>query len=147
MASIITFEKSAQARPRDAARARAGPRSAGALASAAAGVSGAAAHREICLVDGTSIAGTRHVPGIEEAARDLCVGMPLVFERDGGNAYDPWAVRVRDARGRRLGYVSCEYNEIVARLMDGGKHVYGRAFQTRRIDGWTCIEMGVFLDD
>ena len=107
----------------------------------------ASRRRAVCLVPSTAVAGTRHAADIEQACAHLSSGDVLLFERDGENAYDPWAVRVLDGCGRRLGYVSCEFNEIVSRLMDGGRQVLGRVVSCRKIDGWHCVEMGVYLND
>ena len=103
--------------------------------------------RAICLYSNTAVAGTRHVAGIGEIAFDLAPCSRLVFERDRENLYDPWAVRVLDQRRNRLGFVSCECNEVVARLMDGGKHVFGQLEDVSQIENWTRVQMGVYLDD
>ena len=103
--------------------------------------------RGLCLVAGTTVAGTRHVPGVEELARSYEPGARFVFERDKDNIYDEWAVRVYDACRHRIGYVSCECNEVVARLMDGGKRVFGCFEGVSQVENWTRIEMGVYLDD
>lgn len=104
-------------------------------------------HTGICFIEETTIAGTNHVDGIHEIARQLAPGAPLALEHDDRNPYDPWAVRVLDGQGRRLGYVSCDYNEVVARLLDGGKRVAGRLRHLANVEAWTRIEMGVFLYD
>ena len=41
--------------------------------------------------------------------------------RDAGNLHDRWAIKVMH-EGKRLGFVPCDVNEILARLMDGGKN-------------------------
>lgn len=101
----------------------------------------------ICLVAGSTVAGTRHVAGVQELAHSYGVGERFAFERDRGNIYDEWAVRVFDGDHNRLGYVSCECNEVVARLMDGGKRVFGLFEGVTQVEGWTRIAMGVYLDD
>lgn len=104
-------------------------------------------HTGICFIEETTIAGTNHVDGIHEIARQLAPGAPLALEHDDRNPYDPWAVRVLDGQGRRLGYVSCDCNEVVARLLDGGKRVAGRLRHLANVEAWTRIEMEVFLYD
>lgn len=54
-------------------------------------------------------------------------GDRLSLVRDAANPHDGWAVEVRDGADRRIGYVSCECNEFVARLIDGGKSRGGAA--------------------
>ena len=65
--------------------------------------------------------------------------------RDRRNPYDPWATEVRDERGNRLGYVSCEHNEVVARLLDGGRDVAGLVGSVDQLGNWTRIQMEVRL--
>ena len=105
------------------------------------------ASRAICLVAESTVAGTRHVAGVSDLACSYQPGERFVFERDRDNLYDAWAVRVLDGRRNRLGFVSCECNEVVARLMDGGKHVFGVFEGVEQVENWTRIEMGVYLDD
>ena len=59
----------------------------------------------------------------------------------------PEAVEVRDGADRRIGYVSCECNEFVARLIDGGKSVEGRLTDKEQIGSWTRLVMEVVLND
>ncbi|MDO4290936.1 MAG: HIRAN domain-containing protein [Eggerthellaceae bacterium] len=105
------------------------------------------APRAICLVAGSTVAGTRHVAGVSDLAQTYRPGERFVFERDRDNLYDAWAVRVLDGNRNRLGFVSCECNEVVARLMDGGKLVFGVFEGVEQVENWTRIEMGVYLDD
>ena len=106
---------------------------------------GAPDERSVCLVDETAVAGTRHVPGVRALADGLAVGDELTFVRDRRNPYDPWATEVRDERGNRLGYVSCEHNEVVARLLDGGRDVAGLVGSVDQLGNWTRIQMEVRL--
>lgn len=99
------------------------------------------------LVDETAVAGTRHVPGVRALADGLAAGDELLFVRDRRNPYDPWATEVRDGRGNRLGYVSCEHNEVVARLLDGGRDVAGLVGSVDQLGSWTRIQMEVRLYD
>ncbi len=101
----------------------------------------------LCIIEGTPIAGTRHVANIADIAQQLIAGERLVFERDPENIYDAWSVRVYGHDHVRLGYVSCDCNEVVARLLDGGHRVSGRLERVSHCDTWTRIDMGVYLDD
>ncbi|MCI8468750.1 MAG: hypothetical protein HFJ75_04560 [Eggerthellaceae bacterium] len=126
--------------------ARAAARPAGEPApSRGAAVGAAPAPRAVCLVEDSAVAGTRHVPGVRDLADGLRAGDALAFRRDGRNPYDPWATEVRDAYGNRLGYVSCEHNEVVGRLMDGGLDVGGVVSSVEQVGGWTRIGMEVRL--
>ena len=101
----------------------------------------------VCFVERTSVAGTGHIPGIKHFAQRLSAGERLIFERDARNRHDLYAVCVSDTRGNRLGYLSCELNEIVSRLMDGGKQVSGLVRSVNQVGRWTKIDMAVMLDD
>lgn len=105
------------------------------------------ANHPICLVEETTVAGTSHVEGIAELARTMRPRCHFVLEHDAGNIYDQWAVRVLDGNCNRIGYVSCAYSEIVARLLDGGKWVCGCLTGVEEVDGWTRIGMAVYLND
>ena len=101
----------------------------------------------ICLAPETRVAGTTHVDGIDEIAQGLAAGDRLRLERDPHNHYDRWAIRVYDKRGKRLGFICADINEMPARLMDAGKHLYGEVTEVELVGGWCRIGMGVWLDD
>lgn len=101
----------------------------------------------ICLIDEARVAGTRFVEDIDLVTEDLHVGDRLTFVRDAHNLHDRWAVRVRDAKGRGVGFFPADQVEIIARLMDGGKRIYGTVTQLEVIEGWYRIKMAVMLDD
>ena len=102
--------------------------------------------QRIVLVEDTYVAGTTHVEDIDEVVAGMRVGQELALERDVANAFDPWAIRVLCA-GRRIGFVSCDTNELLARLMDGGKRVGATVTEFERLGRWHKIHMEVFLDD
>lgn len=102
-------------------------------------------HR-ICLVEDTYVAGTTHVPGIDGLVAGLREGQELALVRDKGNPHDRWAIRVL-AHATQVGFVPADINEILARLMDGGKSLVGVVGEVERIKSWNKVHMGVFLDD
>ena len=103
--------------------------------------------KPVCLIESTVVAGTHHVARIRVLASALSTGEPLLLKRDSGNPYDPFSVEVLDRSKRHLGYLTCEYNEIVSRLIDGGRKVIGLVRGVTEVDGWTKIEMAVMLND
>lgn len=127
--------------------------SAGAIISAMHGNGGGAPSvpkpfsEPICLVPTTRVAGTTHVEGIDELAGTLTKGDRLRLERDADNKYNEWSIRVLDGDGHHLGFVSVDVNEIPARLMDGGKRLYGEVTSVELVGKWWKIGMGVWLDD
>lgn len=101
----------------------------------------------ICLIPDARVAGTTHVEGIGDIARSLAEGDSLRLERDPKNRNDQWSIRVFDVKGNRLGFVPADVNEIPARLMDGGKRLYGEVTEVGRRGSWWRIGMAVWLDD
>ena len=74
----------------------------------------------------THVAGTMHVPGIEELEPQLEIGERLSFYREPNNPYDEKAIVVKTASGTKIGYVPRKDNVVFARLMDAGKMLFGR---------------------
>ena len=91
------------------------------------------ATQSICVVENTTVAGTRHVAGMAEMAENYRPGDRFALVRDSGN--------------RRVGYVSCECNEFVGRLIDGGKSVDGRLVAREQVGSWCRLVMEVHLND
>lgn len=100
----------------------------------------------IVLIEDTRVVGTTHVHGIDEIAGKLEVGTDLRLEREPGNLADAWAIRVY-AGAERIGYVSADCNEILARLMDGGKALSAKLTGKEKIGTWNKLHMEVSLDD
>ena len=100
----------------------------------------------IVLYEDLRVAGTTHVEGIDGLVAGLSVGSELRFVREPDNLHDQWAIKVY-AGENRLGYVPADSNEVLARLLDGGKRVYGKVCATEKIGEWNKIIMEVYLDD
>lgn len=101
---------------------------------------------KIILVERTRVAGTMHVHGIDRILEGLDVGSKLRLEREPGNVSDVWAIKVL-AGHTRIGYVSADCNEILARLMDGGKSLSGKLVGKERAGTWNKLCLEVVLDD
>jgi len=100
--------------------------------------------REIMLLD-CHVAGTGYVTDIDAIAVDLAVGSPLALRRESANSHDELAILVFDERGRKLGYVPRAKNEVLSRLLDAGKLIYGRITHLEWQDAWLKIEMRVYM--
>lgn len=100
----------------------------------------------IVLIEETKIAGTSHIRNMDQIAQELEVGTELRFEREPGNLADHWAIKVF-AGHTRIGYVSADCNEILARLMDGGKALSGKLITKETLGKWNKLLMKVNLDD
>ena len=101
---------------------------------------------KIVLIEDTRVAGTTHVHGIDEIVGKLEVGMALRLEREPGNLADAWAIRVF-AGAERIGYVPADCNEVLARLMDGGKALSAKLTGKEKVGTWNKLHMEVSLDD
>lgn len=102
--------------------------------------------KEIFLIE-VHIAGTTHVDNIDLLEPKLIEGTEVRFFREPENPYDNKAIVVKDKDGNKLGYIPRDKNEIISRLMDAGKLVYGKVKTKEKIDDWVKIEMEVYLKD
>lgn len=100
----------------------------------------------IVLIEDTRVAGTTHIFDIDAIVAKLEVGMQLRFEREPDNLADCWAVKVF-AGDKRIGYIPADCNEILARLMDGGKALSGKLTDMEKVGSWNKLHMEVSLDD
>ncbi len=55
------------------------------------------------------------------------------------------AIRIHDEKGHKLGYVPQAKNEILARLMDAGKLVFGKLVEKHWHEEWLKLEIKVFM--
>jgi hypothetical protein len=89
----------------------------------------------IVLFEDARIAGTTHIHGMDAIAEGLDVGMPLRLEREPGNLADHWAIKVF-AGDVRIGYVPADINEVLARLMDGGKVLSAKLTDKQKVGNY-----------
>lgn len=102
--------------------------------------------QEIFLIE-VHIAGTTHIDNIDILEPKLTEGVEVQFFREPKNQYDAKAIVVRDKDGNKLGYIPRDKNEILSRLMDAGKLLYGKVKTKEKIGEWIKIEMEVYLKD
>ncbi len=101
--------------------------------------------REIFLVE-CRVAGTSHLD-LTELESDLTPGAWIGCRREPENPHDPLAIRLLDGQGRKLGYVPRERNEVLARLLDAGKALFGRLESKEWKGRWLKLEIQLFLQD
>lgn len=101
---------------------------------------------KIVLIEDTRVAGTMHVHGIDAIVGKLEPGADLRLEREPGNLADAWAIRVF-AGEDRIGFVPADCNEMLARLMDGGKALSAKLTSKEKLGKWNKLHMEVSLDD
>jgi hypothetical protein len=93
------------------------------------------------------IAGTTFREDIGEIEPELQKDDLLVLKREPDNEYDKLAIAVYDKEERRIGYIPQRKNEILARLMDVGKIVFGKIKNKKWQDRWLNINILVYMRD
>ncbi len=101
---------------------------------------------KIVLIEDTRIAGTTFVHGINEIVEKLEIDADLRFEREPDNLADAWAIKVF-AGDDPIGFVPADCNEVLARLMDGGKALSAKLTGKEKLGTWNKLHMEVSLDD
>lgn len=101
---------------------------------------------KIVLFESVRIAGTTHTPNINDVIDRVPEDAPLRFVREPDNQADPWAICV-EYDGRKIGYMPADKNELIARLMDGGKTLRGSLLERSLQGNWWKIYMEVSLID
>lgn len=100
----------------------------------------------IVLFESVRIAGTSHAPDIDATMRQMLDEARLDLVREPDNQADSWAIRVEHA-GKKIGYVPADKNEVLARLMDGGKALSGELVSRELRGTWWNVHMEVYLID
>ncbi len=101
--------------------------------------------REIFLID-VHIAGTSYID-LSEIEPELLPGEIIFLKRETENKYDNLAIIILDKKGRKIGYVPRDKNEVLARLMDAGKMIFGKIITKNYIDNWLKIDVEIFLKE
>jgi len=99
--------------------------------------------REIFLLD-IVVAGTSHVPNIEDLAPRLQKGTVLRMLRDPQNEYDEMAIGIFLDK-ERVGWVPMELNLIISRLMDAGKAFVCRITDAKWRNSWLKIDAKISM--
>lgn len=92
------------------------------------------------------VAGTSYV-ALDDVEPQLAPGQILTCRREPQNAHDALAILILDAQGRKLGYVPRAKNEVLARLMDAGKHLFARLEAKAWRNEWLRLDVRVYLRD
>ena len=95
------------------------------------------------------IAGTGFVKNITTKAEALADGETVTLVREPDNKYDKMAIRIDNAAGEKLGYIPRQQNEIPARLLDGGKMLYGKVAgkEISEFSSWVTIFIKIYMKD
>jgi len=101
--------------------------------------------KEIFLIE-SHIAGTSYL-NLDEVEKTLANDEFLKLVREADNKYDPLAILIFDSKGNKLGYVPKDKNEVLARLMDAGKFIFGRLVSKERVNSWLKLTIKIYLKD
>jgi hypothetical protein len=93
------------------------------------------------------VAGTTFREKIEDIEPSLQEQDILIFKRETDNKHDKLAILIVDKNGQKLGYVPRAKNEVIARLMDAGKLIFGKIEQKEWQGDWLKIAVKVFMRD
>lgn len=104
--------------------------------------------QELFLLE-CEIAGTGFVKKMEEKAKALTAGAVVSLVREADNKYDGLAIRIDNSDGEKLGYVPRKQNEVLARLLDGGKMLYGKVAEVEiaKHSRWVTITIKIYMKD
>lgn len=102
--------------------------------------------QEIFLLE-VQIAGTSHIDYIELTLMHMQVGDRLICRREPDNYHDEWAIRFYTLDGEPIGYIPKKQNQILARLMDAGKEIYGRYQSQEKAGDWLKVMAKVYMRD
>lgn len=92
------------------------------------------------------VAGTSYCD-LDEVEKELNVADILVFKREPDNQYDNLAILIFDQSGNKFGYVPRAKNEVIARLMDAGKLLFGKLETKEWKDRWLKLGVRVYMRD
>ena len=90
----------------------------------------------IVLHEDIVVAGTTHIADLSCILENVEFPVQASFVRDPENLHDKWAIKVM-LGDRRIGFVPCDINEVLARLMDGGKMITATIFEKEQLGRWT----------
>ena len=93
-----------------------------------------------------NIAGTTFL-NLKDIEPKLKKNQLLVLKREPKNKYDDKAILILTEDGQKLGYLPQERNEILSRLMDAGKLLFGRLDEKNWVGRWLRLDIQVYLRD
>jgi hypothetical protein len=93
------------------------------------------------------IAGTGHVPNTESLKESVNIGDLVSLFREPNNPYDKNAIVIETRDGMKLGYVPMTNNLVFARLMDGGKFLFGEITKKTSLNLPLRFNVKIFMRD
>ena len=101
--------------------------------------------QEVELLD-CNVAGTSFLD-LDDIEPRLKKHQLLMLKREPNNEYDNNAIIILTEEGQKLGYVPQDKNEVLSKLMDAGKLLFGRLNEKNWVDDWLKLDIQVYLRD
>ena len=101
--------------------------------------------QEVELLD-CNVAGTTFLD-LDDIEPKLKKHQLLMLKREPNNEYDNNAIIILTEEGQKLGYVPQDKNEVLSKLMDAGKLLFGRLDEKSWVDNWLKLDIQVYLRD
>ena len=101
--------------------------------------------QEVELLD-CNVAGTTFLD-LDDIEPKLKKHQLLMLQRELKNEYDNNAILILTEEGKKLGYVPQDKNEVLSKLMDAGKLLFGRLDEKSWVDDWLKLDIQVYLRD
>ena len=95
---------------------------------------------------GCNVAGTTFLD-LDDIEPKLKKHQLLMLKREPNNEYDNNAILILTEEGKKLGYVPQDKNEVLSKLMDAGKLLFGRLDEKSWVDDWLKLDVQVYLRD
>ena len=101
--------------------------------------------QEVELLD-CNVAGTSFLD-LDDIEPRLKKHQLLMLKREPNNEYDNNAIIILTEEGQKLGYVPQDKNEVLSKLMDAGKLLFGRLDEKSWVEDWLKLDIQVYLRD
>lgn len=101
--------------------------------------------KEIFLIE-THIAGTSYLD-LSSIEPTLEKNGFLKLQREEENPYDNLAILIFEEGGNKLGYIPRSKNEVLSRLMDAGKFIFGRIIDKEWVNSWLKLTIKIYMKD
>ena len=95
---------------------------------------------------GCNVAGTSFLD-LDDIEPRLKKHQLLMLKREPKNEYDNNAILILTEEGQKLGYVPQDKNEVLSKLMDAGKLLFGRLDEKSWVEDWLKLDIQVYLRD
>ena len=93
-----------------------------------------------------NVAGTTFLE-LDDIEPTLKINQLLAMKRDPQNEHDNNAILIMTETGQKLGYIPRDKNEVLSKLMDAGKLLFGKLIQKSWVENWLKLEIQIYMRD